>query len=143
MSIKAKLKELDKEQNALDKKYTKVEQKYKQYITNKDIPVLERWEFFINASSKLKNSFSGVATFNSKLLQGYMQSFENGPGSPRGEKIVMEDVLADYAHPDITQEELDYLAENYLGCDTLTKEDVEEAIEEVLSKNLESFTYDW
>lgn len=143
MDIKQELKLLDKEQNSVEKKYKKLEQKYQQYITNKDIPVLERWEFFINSSDKLKDSFNGVATFQSKLLQGYMQSFENGPGSPRGEKIVMEDVLADYVHPDITQEELDYLAENYLCCDTLTKEDVEEAIEEVLSMNLAHFTYDW
>lgn len=143
MSLQEKINTVEKQNKAVNKKFSDLKNEFAQYITNQDISVSERWDFFINAPSKLKNSFSGVATFNSKLLKGYMRSFLNAPGSPRGEKIVMEEVLEDYADPSITQEELDYLAENYLGCDSLTKQDVEEAMEEVLSKNLECFTYDW
>lgn len=143
MQLQEKINQVENENKAVKKKFSGLKNEFSQYITNKDISVSDRWNFFINAPSKLKNSFSGVATFNSKILKNYMQNFLNGPGSPRGEKIVMEEVLEDYAHPDITSEELDYLAENYLGCDNLTKEDVEEAMEEVLSKNLEYFTYDW
>lgn len=143
MNLQEKINVVENENKAVNKKFSNLKNEFAQYIINKDISVLDRWDFFINAPSKLKSSFTGVATFNSKILKNYMQNFLNGPGSPRGEKIVMEELLQDYAHPDITQEELDYLAENYLGCDSLTKEDIEEAMEEVLSKNLESFTYDW
>lgn len=142
MDITKKLKALDKEQNALDRKYKNSQEEYIQYITDKNIPVLKRWKFFIKAPSKLKKSF-GIVDFETKMLQGYMESFESGPGPIRGEKIVMEDIFEDYIHPDITQEELDYLAQNYLRCDTLTKEDIEEAMEEVLSINIEYITYDW
>ncbi len=103
-------------------------------ITNKSIPLTERWELWCNAPSFLKNTEKWIEHFE---FAGNDIDW-SGQCEYRCSTITLQDVVEsyegnlDYAIEEGTESELGYV-----------QEDIDKLKEDILSKNLVSFQWDW
>lgn len=137
MNIQEKINQLNKEKNELENKYKQLKSEYLQYITDKKIPVLERWEFFISAPSEMKEQNRWLIRPSTKFMKYVVENWFNAPECyGRGKPIYIADLFGD-----IVWKGKIYMENVYV--DYMTQEDVEKGLEELLSLNLEYFTFDW
>lgn len=124
----------------LKKNTENLKSEFSQYITNKEIPLAQRWEVFIEAPYDLKNHEEYIITATSTGLK-YVMDHWLGPSNyySRGSQIYMADLFVDCVHGDeIHPSSFDYEINKQQAEVLLTQ-----ALEEVLSNNLGGFIYDW
>lgn len=137
MDIKEEIQALNLEKEALEQKYKNLKTAFRSYITDKNISVIERWEFFVNAPSELKNNKEYIWHPNSKYLKKQLDRFSNIPEVyGRGKAIYVTDFFED-----IVWESKIWMENIY--DEKITEEDLKNALEEILSQNLEYFHFDW
>lgn len=137
MNIQEKIEQLNKEKNELENKYRQLKSEYIQYITNKEIPLMTRWEFFISAPAEMKEQNRWLIRPKTGFLTYVKENWFDAPEIyGRGKKIYIDSLF----------EELIYEGKINLegfDLDQFDEEDVELALEELLQMNLEYFTFDW
>lgn len=137
MDIKEKIKTVDLEKVAVTQKYQDLKTEFKNYITDKSIPVIDRWEFFEQAQSELKENLDYIWSPSSKFLQARLDRFNDMPEIyGRGKKIEVTDFFEDIVWGG------KIWMEN-LADKTLKEDDIKNALEEILEQNLEYFLFDW
>lgn len=137
MSLVEKIDQISKEKAILNEKILNLKTEYKQYITNKDIPLMVRWDFYLEAPVELKEQNRWLIRPQTKFLQYVKENWFDAPECyGRGKQIYIDELFQD-----IVYEGKIYL-ENLYEQD-ITQEDVENGLEELLQMNLEYFTFDW
>ena len=115
--------------------HTDLQSDYWTYITDKSIPVMDRWEVYVEAPKELKEHDDYIVEFNSPFLQ-LLFDVDNGY-LERGQHIYIHDRICHIIYDGIIDLERNNLQYEY------TEADVHEAMEELLLKNLSYFTFDW
>lgn len=137
MNIKEKIDQVTQEKEELNKKMLSLKNEYEQHITNKEIPLMERWEFYLNAPAELKNKKTSLIRPKTGFLTHVKENWFDAPECyGRGKPIYIDSLF----------EDLVYEGKIYLENFDLNKfdeEDIELALEELLEMNLEYFTFDW
>jgi hypothetical protein len=109
------------------------------YIADKSVPLLTRWNFFINAHDRLKGHESYIPDFHTDGMEYVREKiFEDGEHH-RGEVIYLRDIFSAWVevkHLNFKDFEISYDEET---CE----EKLIDAMEEVLSMNMGSFDFDW
>jgi hypothetical protein len=109
------------------------------YITDKSVPLLSRWSFFINAHDRLKGHESYIPDFKTDGMEYVREKlFEDGEYQ-RGNVVYLRDVFSMWVEPD------HFDVENFeISYDDETRlEKLQEAMEEVLTMNIATFDFDW
>lgn len=104
--------------------------KFKKYIKDKSVPLEERWEFFTIAPDFLKDHKGWVESF--KILDDKGIEYYDDFGYERYRRVDTEDLVAT----------LFECLEEWKDRE-LTEGDIHEIMEEILLKNMGSFTHDW
>lgn len=109
------------------------------YISDKSVPLLTRWNFFINAHDRLKGHESYIPDFKTDGMEYIREKlFEDGEHN-RGEVIYLRNVMSRWVDIDNF-----YISTFDISYDDETRQEkLEEAMEEVLSMNIGSFDFDW
>lgn len=109
------------------------------YIADKSVPLMTRWNFFINAHDRLKGHESYIPDFQSDGME-YVRSqvFENGEHN-RGEVIYLRDIMSRWVEVD----HLNFKSFEISYDEETCEEKLTEAMEEVLAMNIGSFDFDW
>lgn len=143
-----KILDYNQRENSFKQEALDMKKEFENYITDKSIPILERWNVFINSSDNLKNNLSAMVKFNHVRLQAMIENSMHS--NRRGMQHTMKKIMSNFVEDDEIQ--------GYRFCDPdfeydedeLTEEDfqkfnqeLEQALEEILSKNIASFVYDW
>ena len=137
MDIKEQIQAINLEKDAVMQKYKNVKTAFRSYITDKSIPVIERWNFFLNAPSELKNNKDYIWHPNSKYLKKELDRFTDIPEVyGRGKAIYVTDFFTDVVF------EGKIWIENVYD-EKITEDDIKNALEEILAQNLEYFHFDW
>lgn len=137
MDIKEQIQVINLEKDAVMQKYKNVKTAFRSYITDKNIPVLERWDFFVNAPSELKNNKDSIWNPQSKLLKHLFEKFPRIPEVyGRGKRIYMHELF-----DEIVWQGKIYMDNLY--DEKISEDDVKNGLEEILSQNLEYFEFDW
>lgn len=140
MEILEKLAEHKKKEKALKEEAKNLRIEFSKYITNKEIPLADRWEVFIAAPRDLKKHEEYIITAKSDGLKYVMDKWFDAPEVyGRGKQIYMADVFVDCVH----HGEIHPSSFAYRMDEEKAKELLTQALEEVLSNNLGSFCYDW
>ena len=140
MTLQEKIQVYNRTKQDLNQQAQVIKKEFEQYIKDKNISLVDRWEFFVNADDGFKNHKSSIYRANSEGMQHVMDNWFDAPEVyGRGKKIDVSDIFCDCVHNgNIYPENFDY---------KMPKEDaqelLEEALEEVLEHNLGSFCYDW
>lgn len=140
MTLQEKIKAYNQAKKDLEKQAKDLKSDFEKYLINKSIPLVERWEFFVNADDGFKNHKSSIWRANSEGMQYVMDNWFNAPEVyGRGKKIETSEIFGDCVHHgNIYPENFSY---------KMQKEDaqelLEEALEEILNNNLGSFCFDW
>ncbi len=113
---------------------------FEQYIKNKEIPLDERWEIFILAPSEMKTHENYLTSFDS--LPNDFVMYDGPIHADRGNTIETKDMIENI------QESLDEISSGDFYRDDYYKNkflevDMNAIKEEILSKNMGSFDYDW
>lgn len=134
MDIIEQVKVLQTEKETLENKFSKCKADFKSYITNKTIPLLERWDFYLNAPSELKEKSDWLIRPKSDFLY-YVRYHWLDAEYGRGKRIYIDQLFEDFIYKGKVDSEsvLKIYSEQqiYLG------------LEELLDMNLEYFTMDW
>lgn len=139
MELDNKIKSYLEQKDQLEKSANTLKSELKKYITDKNIPLLERWDYYLNAPGDLKYTSTDLMSPNSKFLQQYFRHRFNAPEIyGRGKRIYIKDIFG-YL---IYKGQVDLEEYNYNNPD-LTEEQVFEGMEELLEENLNYFTFDW
>jgi hypothetical protein len=112
----------------LNKQIEAIKGEFATYIADKSIPLDERWEVFMNAPANLRETSPWIQRF--KGLPEDFIGYDGPVYAERHQTVDMEfilDILGEIEEYDVDPDDIDIIA---------FKEDV-------LSKNLYSFTYDW
>lgn len=124
----------------IKKEASKLKSDFEDFISNKSVPLLERWELFSNTDDSLKNNYQWLIQGKRSGLKYVMDHWFNDFGQHgKGKVINISELL----------EELAYRGEFHPDCfDNNLPEDealslLKETLEEVLERNLGSFVYDW
>jgi hypothetical protein len=139
MHILEKMSDYHKEKNALEAKAEKIKSEFKEYISDKSIPLVERWNFFANAGDEFKEHSDWIIRANSVGLKYVMDNWFDAPEIyGRGKRI------------DVVECFEDCVCDGELNADGFGDLDEEEAIkcltealEEILERNQGSFCIDW
>ncbi len=120
-------------QEIRDYKNNSLKNRYISYIQDKSIPMAERWEAFCEAPVDWKQQKSYVEHFHvENKLKNREISWYDDFYIEKNETVVMGNII------ERLEEELEDFSSN-----GWTKEIIEEFKEEILSKNLGSFDWDW
>lgn len=137
MDIKEQINLVNLEKQAVMQKYANLKTAFRSYITDKNIPVVERWDYFIGAPSELKNSKDYIWHPKSEFLKNVFRKFSEIPEVyGRGKTIYLSKLFDDIIW------EGEICMENVYDEKT-TEEDVKNGLEEILAQNLEYFKFDW
>lgn len=122
-----------------------VKKKFEAIIVDKEIPLNQRWQFFIDAPSALKNQEAWIQHF--KVLDRLEKniSWYDEFNTDKYQTVYMADIIhstedniAYYVeHPKVKP--YGKLAKHFLDDPSI----IDEWKEEILSRNLDSFVYDW
>lgn len=72
MNINEKMQEYLKHKQQWETVLHSMEKLFENYITDKNIPVLERWNYYLNAPSELKEDCNGLIVPNSRFLKEFL-----------------------------------------------------------------------
>jgi hypothetical protein len=137
-TLQEKLDQLNKERVELDAKYKQLKGEYTKFINDKNVPLMERWTFFVNAPAEMKGRHDWLLRPSSKFLKWVMEHWFDAPEVyGRGKPIYVAELFEDLVNNGKI-----HMGNVYLD-DGLTQGDVEAGLEELLRTNLEYFTYDW
>lgn len=137
MDIKEKITALMQRKKEIDKEIYQSKTEFKQYITNSEIPVLERWEFFTLAPREFKEQSNYIIRPNNSFLKSFMDNRFDAPEIyGRGKTIYFGDMFEDLVDGDELNEE-DYYYKKF------GEKVIKEGLEELLEMNLEYFCLDW
>jgi hypothetical protein len=107
-------------------------------LADKDLPLEERWELFVNSPDMLKNHRSDIVHFKCIDKGGYFDWQQGTFNYERYETVNLVDVIHRLEHSG------DYFLKKKPGKEFLADPKfIEEFKEEILSMNLASFVYDW
>jgi hypothetical protein len=115
--------------------HTDLQSDYWTYITDESIPLMDRWEVYVEAPKELKENDNYIVEFDSPFLQSLFDV--SNVDLDRGETIYIHDRVCHIIYDGIIDLEGNDLQYEY------TEADVHEAMEELLLKNLSYFTFDW
>lgn len=116
-----------------------LKKQFEAYIEDRSVPLDERWNAFVEASNKLKNTQSWVVHFDS-LPEDFIM-YEGPIHADRNQTIEtseMVDSVVDYQN--LVEGEYYFGNSNHREA---MKVDVVQLKEEILASNLGSFQYDW
>lgn len=139
MELDEKIKDYLEQKNQLQKSANILKIEFTKYITNKNIPLLERWGYYIKAPNDVKYIKTDLISPKSKFLQQHFRHRFDAPEVyGRGKRIYINDIFGDLVWKgQINLEEYNYKNPG------LTEEEVFEGMEELLEENLDYFTFDW
>lgn len=130
-----KLNDIISRHNAITKAHENLQADYRLYITDKSIPLMDRWEVYVKAPDELKEHDDYIVEFDSPFLQVL---FDVSDGClDRHDTIYIHDKICHIIYDGIIDLEGNDLQYEY------TEADVREAMEELLLMNLSYFTFDW
>lgn len=140
MHILEKMNQYQEEKNALEAKASKLKSDFREYIADKSIPLVERWEFFCEAGDEFKNHSDWIITAKSVGLKYVMDNWFDAPEIyGRGKRVDLTERFQDCVDGG------ELCPENFAY--KMDKEEAEkcliEALEEILDKNIGSFCIDW
>lgn len=136
-------------------KNSKLKEQYLQLIINKDLDLATRWDIYLNAPDKFKNKEPYICHFVvlDKKINGfswYDDLYLDKNETITGESIIegLEDLMADYEpNPESLEENAEdalYEENEPVGQQFANNPELlDELKEEILAKNMGSFTYDW
>lgn len=111
--------------------YKKVAAEYSRYITDKSIPLWDRWETYMNAPDGMKYKKDYIVKFNHEILKQLYK------GHSRYITINICAGIVDIVHNGII-----YLDNLYVDGE-FSDQDVMDAMEELLECNISTFINDW
>lgn len=111
---------------------------FKRYITDKSLPLGERWMFFCNAPAFMKEKGDWVPDRKYKALTKFLEALDN----MKGEHVDLEFQLSEGINADTGEVDPQHF-EDMSYSDVLTIKDIQAAMEETLALNLSSFYNDW
>ena len=140
MHILEKMNEYQKEKNTLESKASKLKSEFREHITDKSIPLVERWEFFADAGDEFKEHSDWIIRANSVGLKYVMDNWFDAPEVyGRGKRIDVVECFEECVY----EGELHVDNFGYDGDDEEAEKCLTEALEEILERNLGSFCIDW
>jgi len=135
--ILERLADLKQQEANLKKEAKKIQKEFENYISDKTIPLGQRWFLFVEAPDNLSNHERYFIKANSKGLQHIKDNWFDAPevygrGKRINTKTLFEDIFGDES----------------LECDSeyYSDEEIElykEAMEDILNQNCASFCFDW
>jgi hypothetical protein len=134
MSITQNIEKLQQQKAAYEQSAKEIKAEFTQYITDKSVPVLTRWQVFSDAPIELRTHQPTTPHFNSQYLRNVERHFsENG-------KYVIIDLIYEFNYHWVDLEAQELLPDRYFDWE---EENLEEALEEILAMNLGSYKIDW
>lgn len=134
MSIEQTIANLEQQKKLYEKAATDAKAEFTAYITNRSLPVLERWKVFSNAPIELRRYKPTIPHFESEYLCLVERHFsENG-------KYVIIDIINEFNYRWINLDTNELMPDRYFDWE---EENLEEGLEEILSMNLGSYKIDW
>jgi hypothetical protein len=112
---------------------------FEEYVANKSIPLIERWEMFCKAPDELKNSDSSIVTFQCE--EKFHEIDYTGSDSPFSMLATRNEEIATERLVDLligNEDEIDAA-----GYGWTAKQFAQALMEDILQSNLGSFTFDW
>lgn len=125
----------------LQNKIQSIKEEYIKYITNKDIPLEERWSTFINAPQELKEHDTYGPKF--KNIPNDFVMYEGPIHADRGYTINIKDMFEEIEEVLSEIKSGTYEPIYKWHIKSYEKLDVNALKEEILEKNIGSFDYDW
>lgn len=149
MDIQEKITAYREKDAALQKEARQLKTEFEIYLQDKSISLLERWNSFVRAHADLKNHKTSLLNAKSEALQHIMEHwFDASEVYGRGKIIEVAPLMRDFVdkkgfypmnlYYEITDNE-DEEEQNLVQGQKL----LEEMLEEILEKNIGSFTFDW
>jgi hypothetical protein len=130
-----KLNDIISRNNVIRQAHADLQSDYWAYITDKSMPLMDRWEVYVEAPKELKENYNYIVDFNSPLLQSLFDVHNDN--LELGQHIYIHDRVCHIIYDGVIDLEGNDLQYEY------TEADVHEAMEELLLKNLSYFTFDW
>lgn len=140
MTIHEKITSYQKNRLALKQEANQIKKELHTYFTDQTIPLIERWETFVNTDEDFKEHKTSFISASSDGLKYVIKYYFNDEG--RGKHIFTKDFLEECAYDGKFFPELFANYEKPLPITEALKL-LQQALEEILSKNLGSFVYDW
>lgn len=138
MNINEKMQEFLNQKQQWETVLHSMEKEFKTYINNLDIPLIERWDYYLNAPSELKEDCNGLIAPNSRFLKEFLDiDFEESEYG-KGKQIYIKNLFGDL----IIEGKVNLEDYNY-RIDDLTEEEVYQGMEELLRMNINYFIFDW
>lgn len=113
---------------------------FEDYIKNKEIPLNERWDIFIIAPSEMKNHDNYLTSFDS--LPNDFVMYDGPIHVERGQTIKTNDMIEEIEEELINIKNDDFFRSDYYK-NMFIAVNLDSIKEEILSKNMGSFDYDW
>lgn len=140
MTLQEKIQAYNQAKKDLEKQAKALQGEFQKYIVDKNIPLVERWEFFVNADDNFKNHKDWIYSAKGQGMKYVMDNWFNAPEVyGRGKTIDVGSLFGDCVHNG------NLYPENFAY--KMQKEDAQEylesALEEILKENLGSFCFDW
>jgi hypothetical protein len=130
-----KLNDIISRHTAIVKAHKDLQADYWNYITDKSVPLMDRWEVYVRAPDELKEHDDYIVEFDSPFLQSLFDVADGCLG--RHDTIYIHDKICHIIYDGIIDLYGNDLQYEY------TEADVHEAMEELLECNLLSFINDW
>lgn len=135
--ILARLKELKDKKAELERELAKIQKDFEVYISDKSIPLGERWAIFSKSPDELNEHNEYFIQANTAGLQYILDNWFDAPEVyGRGKRIKTKDLFEDT----FKDSKLEYNPEHH---DEKEIAFYKEAMEDILSQNCGSFCYDW
>jgi len=135
--ILERINDLNRKKQELQKESDKLKREFSSYISNKDIPLHQRWKTFCKAPDELSNHERYLINARTKGLQYIKDNWFDAPEVyGRGKKISTKEMFDRV----FSTHDLKYSKQDY------TEKEIalyKEAMEDVLSQNCASFCFDW
>lgn len=139
MSVREKLSDFNEIKILYETKSQALKLEFEEFIIDQNIHLMERWNTYIYAPPEMKNQgvyiYSGETKFFNYLFFDYFKILDD---SFYCIKFYMEDIFSDI----YVNEKIDI--EKYMKLyKDITEQDIENTLEEILRKNVDSFYHDW
>lgn len=130
---------LNELQKKVDEESSAMKADFQRLITDKTIPLVERWDFWISAPSSLKEDHDWLPQYGT-LQNRYAKFYCDAPEVyGRGRQVEWSEILDFVFAEDGTVD----ACSNYKGVVVFTQEEMTELLESILSDNVATFKFDW
>lgn len=130
---------LNELQKKVDEESSAMKEDFRKLITDKTIPLVKRWDFWLFAPSSLKEHYDWLPDYGT-IQNRYAKFCCDAPEIyGRGRQVDWSDLLDDA----FSEDGMVRACTRYTGEIMFTQEEMTELLESILTDNVATFKFDW